>query len=296
MAPRLYHISENPNLTVMTPRIPSNKLVKAGYENGTIGRVCFAPTIDYAIAAAPRGKAGELLYVYIPTSVDKSAIYHPTPQEVPDVTYTHEVWYLKPVTVKKVCVILVGDAYLEQRFLGPDSYKQHFILRFQKYKRFKNLPTEQEQLEYFKTQPEYYSYLKQKANDKKRNALISKVLTAAAGVPLLLLVGNKLKNIVKENLTKDSFGKSRRVLRVSDAVKLDIITLKKTRSEQYPDGYEIYFDVMHDKEKIGEVKEIKRQNEKTLGKRNVSLGFWFKPGQDKRALVAHIMKRYFEYA
>lgn len=288
MAPRLYHISENPNLTVMTPRIPSNKLVKAGYENGTIGRVCFAPTIDYAIAAAPRGKAGELLYVYIPTSVDKSAIYHPTPQEVPDVTYTHEVWYLKPVTVKKVGVILVGDAYLEQRFLGPDSYKQHFILRFQKFKRFKNMPTEQEQLEYFKTQPEYYSYLKQKANDKKRNAIISKVLTAAAGVPLLLLVGNKLKNIVKENLTKDSFCNTQRRLRIIDAVDLNLIRLVKSKANQLPNGYEITFDIVQGKEKVGILKE-KVQN------RDISLGFLFKPGQDKRALIAHIIKHYFSH-
>ena len=290
MAPRLYHISENPNLTVMTPRIPNNRLVKAGFENGTIGRVCFAPTIDYAIAAAPRGKAGELLYVYIPTSVDKNAIYHPTVNEVPDVTYTHEVWYLKPVTVKKVGVILVGDAYLEQRFLGPDAYKEHFILRFQKYKRFKNMPTKEEQEEYFKSQPQYYKYLQQKEKDKKHNSVVSKVLAAAAGVPLLLLVGNKLKAVAKEKFTNDSYGNMSRRLRVIDAVDLNLIRLRKTKTRQSKDGYEISFDIMQGKEKVGELKES--VNTKS---RNIALGFWFKPGQDKRALKAHIIKHYFSH-
>lgn len=288
MAPRLYHISENPNLTVMAPRVPNNRLVKAGFENGTIGRVCFAPTIDYAIAAAPRGKAGELLYVYIPTSVDKSAIYHPTVNEVPDVTYTHEIWYLKPVTVKKVGVILVGDAYLEQRFLGPDAFKEHFVLRFQKYKRFKNMPTEEEQAEYFKSQPQYYRYLQQKEKDKKRSSVVHKALAAAVGVPLLLLVGNKLKNVVKDKLTTDSYGNISRRMRVIDAVDLNLVRLRKTRMMPTKEGYEIHFDIVQGKEKIGELKE-------TVKNRNIELGFWFKSGQDKQALKAHIIKHYFSH-
>jgi hypothetical protein len=163
-------------------------------------------------------------------------------------------------------------------------------LRFQKFKRFKSVPTEQEQLEYFKTQPEYYSYLKQKESDKKRNAIISKVLTAAAGVPLLLLVGNKLKKIAKESLTKDSFGNTQRRLRIIDAVDLNLIRLRKTKASQSKDNYDISFDIMQGKEKVGELKES--VNTKS---RNIALGFWFKPGQDKRALKAHIIKHYFSH-
>lgn len=293
MAPRLYHISENPNLTVMTPRIPNNRLVREGYENGTIGRVCFAPNIDYAIAAAPRGKAGELLYVYIPTSVDKSAIYRPTPQEVPDVTYTHEIWYLKPVTVKKVGVILVGDAYLEQRFLGPGSYKKHFILRFQKFKRFKNLPTDEERREYWKENPVYYEKFVAEEKRKQRNSVIAKVakraLAASAGVGLFMLVGNKLKTIAKDKLKQDSLtSKSPVQVKCCDSVDLHIVTINKTISTEIPNGARCRYDIKFGNEKVGLLVTEKIADGKERIKK-----FEIIPGYKHTGIKAHILKNYF---
>lgn len=206
MAPRLYHISENPNLTVMTPRIPQNRLVSKGYENGTIGRVCFAPTIADCISAAPRGKAGEVLYVYLAQGVNPEYIYKPTINDVPDSKYTHEIWYLKPVNVKRVGVIVVGDAYLEQRFLGPQSFEKHFTLRWHNYKRFnKNGPTEEEKLEFLKTQPVYQGMLRKQEEERAEKEKMKKVGKAAAivsaalasGLAVFSLVGNRLKPINK---------------------------------------------------------------------------------------------------
>lgn len=204
MAPRLYHISENPNLTVMTPRVPQNRLVSKGYENGTIGRVCFAPTIADCISAAPRGKAGEVLYVYLAQGVNPEYVYKPTINDVPDSKYTHEVWYLKPVNVKKVGVIVVGDAYLEQRFLGPKSFEKHFTLRWHNYKRFKPIgPTEEEKLEFLKTQPAYMKMVAQQEEAKQKEAQMKKVGKVAAivtgalasGLAVFSLVGSKLKPV-----------------------------------------------------------------------------------------------------
>lgn len=206
MAPRLYHISENPNLTVMTPRIPQNRLVSKGYENGTIGRVCFAPTIADCISAAPRGKAGEVLYIYLAQGVNPEYIYKPTINDVPDSKYTHEIWYLKPVNVKRVGVIVVGDAYLEQRFLGPQSFEKHFTLRWHNYKRFnKNGPTEEEKLEFLKTQPVYQSMLRKQEEEQAEKEKMKKAGKAAAivsaalasGLAVFSLIGSKLKPINK---------------------------------------------------------------------------------------------------
>jgi hypothetical protein len=206
MAPRLYHISENPNLTVMTPRVPQNRLVSKGYENGTIGRVCFAPTIADCISAAPRGKAGEVLYVYLAQGVNPEYVYKPTINDVPDSKYTHEIWYLKPVNVKRVGVIVVGDAYLEQRFLGPKSFEKHFTLRWHNYKRFnKNGPTEEEKLEFLKTQPVYQSMLRKQEEERAEKEKMKKIGKTAAivsaalasGLAVFSLVGNRLKPINK---------------------------------------------------------------------------------------------------
>lgn len=199
MAVKLFHVSENPNLTIMTPRIPQNKLTKKGYENNTIGRVCFAPTIKDCIAAAPRGKVGELLYVYTPVNVDQNYVYKPKPSEVPDAKYTHEIWYLKPVAVKLACVIVVGDVYLQQQFVGPRSYEKHFILRYNNYKRFNQVPTKEQMNEYLATQPTIIKQKQEEAKKEKAKKIIRNAIMASAGVGLGILVGSKLIKINKNN-------------------------------------------------------------------------------------------------
>ena len=195
---KLYHVSENPNLSLMIPRIPVNKLTKKGYENSTIGRISFAPTIGDCISAAPRGKAGEILYVYSPTQINKSAIYHPKPSEVPDAKYSHEVWYLEPVTVKKVAVIVVGDAFMQKQFLEPRAWEKHFTLRYHNFKRFKKDPTKEQIDEYLLSQPVYQKQMKMlKKAEQGKKALLAAAATAG-GASVFLLIGNKLKNIIKK--------------------------------------------------------------------------------------------------
>jgi hypothetical protein len=192
---KLYHVSDNPNLTTMIPRIPQNRLTRLGYENGTIGRICFAPTIGDCIAAAPRGRIGELLYVYTPVNVDQNYVYKPKPSEVPDAKYSHEVWYLKPVSVKLVCVIVVGDPYLKQQFVGPKAYEKHFTLQWHNYKRFKNMPNQEAINEYVNSQPSVIKRKQEEAKSEKVKSIVRKSIAAATGVGLLMLVGGKLVNL-----------------------------------------------------------------------------------------------------
>lgn len=42
---RLYHLSMNPNLRTLAPRVPDNGAVKLGQEDGVNKRVCFGPSI-----------------------------------------------------------------------------------------------------------------------------------------------------------------------------------------------------------------------------------------------------------
>jgi hypothetical protein len=194
----LYHISENPNLTLMIPRVPVNKLTKKGYENSTIGRISFAPTIGDCISAAPRGKAGEILYVYKPVQINKNAVYRPKPSEVPDAKYSHEVWYLEPTTVKKVAVIVVGDAFMQKQFLEPRAWEKHFILRYHNFKRFKNDPTKEQVDEYLNTQPMYQKQLQTLKKAEQAKKTLMKAALNAAGAGVFLLVGNKLKSLIKK--------------------------------------------------------------------------------------------------
>lgn len=195
---KLYHVSENPNLSLMTPRVPVNKLTKKGYENSTTGRISFAPTIGDCISAAPRGKAGEILYVYTPTSINKSAVYHPKPSEVPDAKYSHEVWYLEPTTVKKVAVIVVGDAFMQKQFLEPRAWEKHFTLRYHNFKRFKKNPTKEQVDEYLMTQPIYQRQRRMLEKQEKAAKVLTKAVLTSAGASVFLLVGHKIKKLLNK--------------------------------------------------------------------------------------------------
>ena len=69
----------------LEPRIPQNFLTKHGYEDNTTKRVCFSTSIDGCLIALSQ-------------------------KQVPDVTYTHEVWVTEPVTLKVTGKIVIKDA------------------------------------------------------------------------------------------------------------------------------------------------------------------------------------------
>lgn len=98
-----YHLSLDPNLTVLTPKIPECAL--AMYEDVSRPRVCFSDFIEGCLSALhdyPRK-----FYVYVP--VNNVELYSPTVSEVLDVKFTHEYWSLKPIEVKCIGIIQSDD-------------------------------------------------------------------------------------------------------------------------------------------------------------------------------------------
>ena len=106
---KLYFISEKDiNNSILKPRIPDNFFTKNGFENTSIKRVCFAPSIDKCLMALSQKCTGEELYVYVPDG--DYNFYRPTVKEVPDSKITGELWIIEPVQIKKIGKILcTGD-------------------------------------------------------------------------------------------------------------------------------------------------------------------------------------------
>ena len=95
----LYHLSEtNLDGSTVTPKIPTNFLIKNGYEDSTTPRICFAPSIDKALTTMSQNLKGRDFYVHTPDGVVETK--HPTAEEVPDVGVTGEIWVTKQVKLK----------------------------------------------------------------------------------------------------------------------------------------------------------------------------------------------------
>ena len=105
---RLFHISENPNIGSLDPRVPRNFLVDKGYEDSETQRVCFASTIDGCLRAMSANIKGKTFYVYNPE--EDQEVYIPTKEEVPDCRATGEVWVLNHVRLNRIGEIKVGEA------------------------------------------------------------------------------------------------------------------------------------------------------------------------------------------
>lgn len=105
---RLFHISENPNISSLDPRVPRNFLVDKGYEDSKTQRVCFASTIDGCLRAMSANIKGKTFYVYNPE--EDQEVYIPTKEEVPDCRATGEVWVLNHVRLNRIGEIKVGEA------------------------------------------------------------------------------------------------------------------------------------------------------------------------------------------
>lgn len=187
---RLYHLSTDPNLTTMTPRIPPYNRIKIGFENGITKRVCFAPTIKNALSAVPSGKPGVVHYIYVAVSPDPKFIYKPTSNDVPEAGFTHEIWYLKSINVKKVGVLIIGDKFDPWDFSREVLHgKRIFTSRLYRknYKRFKKLPDEEEKREYLASQKEL-------SKDLAREEFFKKLKRIFA-LPTFVLSGGSIKKV-----------------------------------------------------------------------------------------------------
>ena len=92
----LYHLSCNPNLTILTPKIPETAV--AFNEDVSISRVCFSPTIKGCLSALQDISAK--YYVYTP--VNQKLKGYSCKTHVIDAVITGERWIKKPVQVKKI--------------------------------------------------------------------------------------------------------------------------------------------------------------------------------------------------
>lgn len=92
----LYHLSCNPNLTILTPKIPETAV--AFNEDVSIPRVCFSPTIKGCLSALQ--SIDEEYYVYTP--VNQKLKGYSCKTHVIDAVITGERWIKKPVQVKKI--------------------------------------------------------------------------------------------------------------------------------------------------------------------------------------------------
>ena len=92
----LYHLSFDPNLTTLTPKIPEQAV--SWNEDVSIPRVCFAPTIEGCLSALQDIDAE--YYVYTP--VNQKLKGYSCRSRVIDAPITGERWVKKDVPVRKI--------------------------------------------------------------------------------------------------------------------------------------------------------------------------------------------------
>lgn len=107
----LVHISRHHKGFTMKPRIPDNKLVSDGTEDGKIKRICFAKSILGAYSAVAGGPAEEY-YVHVPINPKKIIDTKEVAKYVPDAKCTGEVWIQdKVIFTEVVGKIITGNPY-----------------------------------------------------------------------------------------------------------------------------------------------------------------------------------------
>lgn len=129
---QLYHLSMNPNLRVLVPKVPNNFLVRNGYEDGRRKRISFATTIAGCLRGLSMNVTGKVFYVYSPESLDQSAIIIPDLTMVPDARTTGEVWYMKPCRVKLIGIIEAGKMVYPRKYKYGEHTATNYTARFKK--------------------------------------------------------------------------------------------------------------------------------------------------------------------
>lgn len=118
---KLYHISEeNLDGKLLTPRVPYNFFTQRGYEDASIARISFAPSIDKCLLALGYKAEGKTFNVYEPNNYRDLQIIPNDElvknEYIPDAKFTGEVWVTSPVTLKLLFKI---------EALGPkDKYEE----------------------------------------------------------------------------------------------------------------------------------------------------------------------------
>lgn len=111
---KFYHVSEqNIHNKILYPRVPDNYMTNIGAEENETPRVCFAETIDGALAALGQNIEGKKFYVYTADITNQRFLTNLTIVQknyVPDARHTKEMWVLDPVRIKLDCMIKVGEA------------------------------------------------------------------------------------------------------------------------------------------------------------------------------------------
>lgn len=115
----LYHLSKSPDITKLTPKVPSKVASRENaFEDSTIERVSFAPSIKGCILGLQLSKDdfinGEVvLYVYSPYDLDEQKIVNNEvivgKKLVVDANVTKECWYLREASVELLGSITVYD-------------------------------------------------------------------------------------------------------------------------------------------------------------------------------------------
>lgn len=125
----LYHVSDNPHLSLLNPRIPET--ASSHYENTVIPRVCFATSIQGCLTSIYQENSRKLIYVYQPDTHRYTTQLRCTlPYEaVCDANLTGEVWYLKPIYVMPIGILTniqpTGMTPLEKETSYTDVYYKH---------------------------------------------------------------------------------------------------------------------------------------------------------------------------
>lgn len=111
---KMYHISETEIKGIIFPRVPYNFLTKRGYENTSIARICFAPTVAQCLLALGGNLEGKEFYVYEPDDYSKlNIIDNETINKnkyVFDSHETGEIWVTNSIQMKLVGKIKVNKA------------------------------------------------------------------------------------------------------------------------------------------------------------------------------------------
>jgi hypothetical protein len=104
--------------TTLQPRVPDNYMTKNGYEDSTIKRISFAPSVDQCLMGMSYNCSNKLFYVYKPQNTTN--VYKPNTKLVPDSDITGELWITEPTKLKMVgSVLCTGDS-------GKDGLKYKY--------------------------------------------------------------------------------------------------------------------------------------------------------------------------
>ena len=146
-----YHLSKTDDIKKLTPKVPAKVASrKNAFEDDTIKRVSFAPSIDGCILGLQLSKDdfinGEvILYVYSPVNIDSKQIVSNKSiigkKLVFDAEVTKECWFLDEVNVELLGSITVYDKVVrtieykpirvgDPKFLKPNGKLDTYLYKY----------------------------------------------------------------------------------------------------------------------------------------------------------------------